>query len=183
MAVSEKLMTAEELLALPDDGMRHELARGELITMTPAGFEHGEVALALGGVLRVYVLEKGLGKVVAAETGFRLATDPDTVRAPDVAYVAQARIPEGGSPKGFFSGAPDLAAEVVSPNDSADEVQAKVTDYLAAGARLVWVVHPKTKTVTEYKSLDEVRVLTEDDSLDGGDVVPGFSMKVRDLFA
>jgi Uma2 family endonuclease len=76
-----------------------------------------------------------------------------------------------------------LAAEVVSPNDSADEVQAKVTDYLAAGARLVWVVHPKTKTVTEYKSLDEVRVLTEDDSLDGGDVVPGFSMKVRDLFA
>lgn len=183
MTVSEKVVTADELLALPDDGQRHELVRGRLRTMTPAGARHGQIALTLGGILRKHIVDNDLGVVVAAETGFRLESDPDTVRAPDAAFVSQTRIPEGGVPDGFWPGAPDLAGEVVSPGDSSEEVQAKVTDYLAAGTRLVWVVHPKTRTVTEYRSLDEVRVLREEDTLDGADVVPGFSVAVRDLFA
>ena len=183
MTVSEKLMSAEELLALPEDNLRYELMKGELITISPAGFRHGEIASKLDRVLGIFVEDNNLGTVVIAEAGFRLETDPDTVRVPDVAFVAQERLSEGDRPDGFWSGPPDLAVEVVSPNDSADEVQTKVTEYLAADTRLVWVLHPKTCTVTVYQSLDEVRVLTEDGTLEGGELLPGFSVAVRDLFS
>lgn len=185
MAVSdtEKLMTAEELLTLPDDGMRHELVKGKLVTMTPTGARHSSTAARLIRSLVNHVAEHDLGEVFASEGGFVLATDPDTIRAPDVAFISRERIPEEGLPDGFWPGPPDLAAEVVSPNDTSEAVQAKVGEYLDAGTQLVWVVHPNARTVTEYKSLDEVRVLTEEDTLDGGEVVPGFSAPVRELFA
>ncbi|MGQ9626401.1 MAG: Uma2 family endonuclease [Anaerolineae bacterium] len=179
--VQEKLMTGEELLRLPDDGFRYELVKGELIKMAPPGAWHGALAVHLGSLLNQYVRARGLG-VVTVEAGYYLARDPDTVRGPDVSFVSRARIPAEGIPKGFWPFAPDLAVEIVSPGDTAEEVMARVSDYLRAGTRLVWVVQPATKTVTEYRSFSQVRVLTEEDMLEGGEVLPGFVCQVAELF-
>ena len=176
------LTTAEELLALPDDGLRHELVAGELTTMTPAGDEHGRIAGALLVIAGGFVREHGRGAVYAAETGFRIATDPDTVRAPDFAFVARERLPEVSAPRGFGRGAPDLAAEVVSPGDTYEAVQAKVLQWLEAGTRLVWVVTPATRTIAVHAPGRDVRMLGEADTLDGGDVLPGFSCRVAEIF-
>ena len=119
--------------------------------------------------------------VVTAEAGFRIAHDPDTVRAPDVAFVRAERIPPGGV-KGFFQGPPDIAVEVVSPNDRASEVMAKAQDWLQAGCPLVWVVDPETRTISVYRSRSEISVLNETDTLTGGDVLPGFSVAVAEIF-
>ena len=151
--------------------------------MSPAGAIHGKIAMRTGRVIANFVDEKKLGEVYAAETGFTIAHDPDTVRAPDVAFVSRARIPEAGEPEGFWSIAPDLVVEVISPFDKASEVQDKVRDYLTAGVGLVWVVDPQTRTVTVYESLARARVLLEDDKLDGGEVLPGFELALADLFA
>ena len=177
-----RLITADELLRLPDDGWRYELLKGELIKMTPAGPRHGRIAMKLGSLLEQHASAHNLGSVYAAETGYRLEHDPDTVRAPDVSFVSRDRLPPEGESDRYWPFAPDLAVEVVSPSDTVSEVQEKVMDYIAAGTRLVWVAHPKTRTVTEYRSLAEVRVLTAADLLDGADVVPGFSYRVGELF-
>lgn len=182
MTIQRTLLTADELLRLPDDGSRKELVEGELRTMAPAGYEHGIVA---GNVLlRVgnHVQANRLGDVVAAETGFRIGRDPDTVRAPDVGFVAAGRFPGGRLPATFPDLAPDFLVEVVSPTDTAHEIEEKVRDWLRAGVRLLWVVYPSTRSVTVYRSMTDVRVLKEQDSLDGADVLPGFSCRVSDLF-
>jgi Uma2 family endonuclease len=179
---TKTLMTAKELLRLPNDGLRYELIKGELITMTPASPRHGRIAMQLGRLLANHVAEHQLGEVYAAESGFKLAQDPDTVRAPDLAFIVQVRIPPKEEQGGFWTVAPDLVAEVISPNDTAQDVQAKVVEWLAAGVRLVWVVYPDKRMVTEYRSLTQARVLTAEDSLDGGDVVPGFTCPLGDLF-
>jgi len=176
-------VTADELLAMPDDGYRYELLKGELIKMSPAGSEHGEVAMDLAGPLHSYVREKKLGKVYAAETGFKLESDPDTVRAPDIAFVRQERVEKTGCQRGFWPGAPDLAVEVVSPGDTVIEVENKVAEWLAGGTQMVWVVSPKLHTVTVYRSLTDITVLTEKDKLDGADVVPGFQIEIAEIFA
>jgi len=175
-------MTAGELLAMPDDGYRYELVKGALIRMAPAGSEHGEVAMDLAGPLHRYVKEHNLGKVYAAETGFKLESDPDTVRAPDIAFVGSERVKQTGRPKGFWPGAPDLAVEVVSPSDIVSEVENKVAEWLSAGAQMVWVVSPKLHAITIYRSLTDIVMLTEKDTLDGGDVVPGFQIRVAEIF-
>ena len=180
-AVQEKLMTGEELLCLPDDGFRYELVKGELIKIAPPGWEHGILAARLATLLDQYVRAHGLG-AVAVEAGYYLARDPDTVRGPDVSFVSRERIPPEGGPKGFWSGAPDLAVEIISPGDTAEEVMARVSDYLRAGTRLVWVVQPATKTVTEYRSFSQVRILTSEDILEGGEVLPGFFCPVAEIF-
>jgi Uma2 family endonuclease len=182
-ATFTKPMTADELLAMPDDGYRYELVKGELIRMAPAGSEHGEVAMDLAGPLHQYVKKHNLGTVYAAETGFRLESDPDTVRAPDIAFISRERVKQTGRPKGFWPGAPDLAVEVVSPGDTVSEVEEKVSEWLEGGASMVWVVSPKLHTVTVYRSLTDIVTLTEKDKLDGADVVPGFQMKVAEIFA
>ena len=133
MATVESISTADQLFEAPDLG-RCELLRGELVMMSPAGSKHGVIALRIGGLLMDFVEPRGLGVVFGAETGFCIASNPDTVRAPDVAFVRRERI-GGGLPEGFFPGAPDLAVEVLSPNDRASEVLAKVRDWLAAGRR------------------------------------------------
>ena len=120
--------------------------------------------------------------MTTAEAGFQLAHDPDTVRAPDVAFVRAERFPPGGV-KGFFQGAPDIAVEVVSPSDRASEVAAKVRDWLQAGCSMVWVVDPENRTVTVHRSRKDITVLTEADMLTGGDVLPEFSMPVLTIFA
>jgi Uma2 family endonuclease len=181
MAITPKLMTADELLRLPDDGMRHELIRGELTTMAPPGFEHGGLALAIGGELRAYVRTHGLGRVTS-EVGFRLSTEPDTVRAPDVAFVRRDRLPAADAAPGYFRGPPDLAVEVISPNDLYTEVDEKVAEWLEHGTRLVFVVNPRRKIVAVHRPGQTVTILTLDDTLDGEDVVPGWSLALRDLF-
>ena len=182
MSLTTRPMTAEELFHLPDDHMRHELVRGEHRTMTPAGFEHGAVIVKLGAPLHQYVAKHRLGLVLGAETGFIVTRNPDTVRAPDVAFVKQARIDAGGIPKAFYPGAPDLAVEVVSPDDSAREVAEKVQDWLAAGCGVVWVVNPAKRTVVEHRPGDVVRTLTDADELKAPDLLPGFSCRVADIF-
>lgn len=183
MAVKGNAITAEELLRRPDEDCRHELIRGELITMTPAGFGHGAVVLRIAGPLWQYVESERLGVVLAAETGFRLETDPDTVRAPDVSFVRRDRLPAGSLPTAFWTGAPDLAVEVLSPNDRVVEVDRKIADWLSAGASAVWVVNPRSQTIAIHRPDTTLRTLSVHDTLDGEDVVPGFRLPVADIFA
>lgn len=175
-------VTAEELLAMPDDGFRYELVRGELIRMAPTGDEHGDITMELAALLHRYVKANKLGKVYAAETGFKLESNPDTVRAPGIAFVRMERVQATGRLPGFRFGAPDLAVEVLSPSDRIKRVQEKVGNWLEAGAYMVWVVSPKLRTVTTYRSLSDIITLTEKDFLDGGKVVPGFQIRVADIF-
>ena len=183
MSTTTQVMTAEELLKLPRGQFRYELVKGELIKMPPAGFDHGVVIMNLGAPLTQHVKTNQLGVVCGAETGFVIERDPDTVRAPDIAFVRRERLPQTGRPKAFWPGAPDLAVEVVSPGDTFEEVEEKVAEWLSAGARLVWVVNPKRRTVTVYRSLTEAAILTENDELDGQEIVPGFRCRVAELFA
>jgi Uma2 family endonuclease len=173
-------MTAEELLELPDDHMRHELVEGELRTMAPAGEGHGWVAMAIGSKVFDHVEQQRLGRVYAAETGFILRRRPDTVRAPDVAFVAADRLPAKG--RGFAELAPDLVVEVVSPSDRASEVAEKAEMWLDAGVRLVWVVDPQARLAAVHHPGGLVTVLRQDGVLDGEDVLPGFRLPLAPLF-
>lgn len=174
-------MTAAELLQTPGLG-RCELVHGELILMTPAGFEHGRISAEIGGVLRDFVRPRALGVVTGAETGFHIGHDPDTVRAPDAAFIRAGRIPPTPV-RGFFPEAPDLAVEVLSPGDRASEVLAKARYWLQAGCHEVWVVDPETTTISVYRGPDQIVVLDLSDTLSGGDVLPGFSVPVSEIFA
>jgi Uma2 family endonuclease len=183
MATTHQLMTAEELLRLPDDGYRSELARGELRKMAPAGHIHGRVAINVTTPLDRHVRDHHLGVVYAVETGFKLASNPDTVRAPDAAFIRRERVEEVGDLEGYWPGAPDLAVEVISPGDTYTDVQEKVFDWLEAGTRMVILVMPRKRIVTVYRSMTDMIMLTEHDTLDGGDVVPGWKIPVRELFS
>jgi Uma2 family endonuclease len=176
-------MTAAELFELPDDGCRYELIAGELQRMSPAGDEHGRVGMELAIPLGYHIKQHKLGKLYLAETGFLIQTNPDTVRAPDIAFVRMERIQQTPKVKSYRVGAPDLAIEITSPGDTVREVEDKVTEWLGAGASMVWIVSPKLKTVTVYRSLTDIVTLTEKDTLDGGEVVPGFQLPVADIFA
>jgi Uma2 family endonuclease len=178
-----KIWTAEDLLTMADDENRYELVRGELTMMVPAGARHGRLTMRLGRAVGNFVEEHSLGEVYAAETGFQLESEPLTIRAPDVAFVRQERIPSAGVPEGFWAAAPDLVIEVISPSEGAQQVHEKVADYMRAGTHLLWVVYPATQTVMEYRPPMEARRLTAEDSLDGGDVVPGFRYPLEKLFA
>lgn len=182
MSTTIQPTTADDLLRMPDDGFRYELVRGELIKSSPAGNKHGRFAANVTAFLGVHVKANKLGAVYAAGTGFWLKSEPDTVRAPDVAFVSQKRLEEVGDVDGFWPGAPDLVVEVISPSDTYTEVEEKVFEWLGAGARMVVVVNPRKRAVTVYRSLTDIRVLTEDDTLDGADVVPGWRMTVKDIF-
>jgi Uma2 family endonuclease len=182
MTTTQQLVTAEDLLHIPDNGFRYELVRGELKKMAPAGHRHGRIAINVTTPLDQHVRAHNLGVVYAAETGFKLASNPDVVRAPDVAFIRRERVEEVGDVEGYWPGAPDLAVEVVSPSDTYADVQEKVFDWLEAGARMVIVVMPRRRSVTVYRALNDIIVLTENDSLDGGDAVPGWTMSIKDLF-
>ena len=182
MATTAKLVTAEELWRMPEppDGSRYEVLQGELIQMTPAGARHGRTTLAVGTVLFTFVSEKGLGHVVSNDTGVFTEKDPDTVLAPDLAYWSRQRLPE--LPEGFVEVPPDLAVEVVSPSDSQSYVHRKVLHYLDHEVPVVWVIDPKTRTVTVYRSRQDVCILGEAEEITGGDVLPGFSCRVGEFF-
>lgn len=176
-------MTAEELLQYSHEPYQQELIDGRLHEMEPPGAEHGYVAMRIGSLLMRHVEADELGLVFAGETGFKLASDPDTVRAPDVAFVAKPRVDEIGIPRGYWPGAPDLAVEVVSPNDRHSVVEGKALHWLEAGARAVVIADPPRRTATVYRSAHDIRVLHAGEALDLHDVVPGWSPRVDALFA
>lgn len=173
-------MTIEEFERLPDDGWQLELVRGQVVREPPAGHEHSRIGVRIASLLDAFAREHGLGTVTGADGGYLLFDEPPTVRAPDAAFVRRERLaPEI---KGFPPLAPDLVVEVISPSNTMSEIQAKVLEYLEARSRMIWVVDPDPRTVTVYRSRDEIRLLTESDELDGGDVLPGFRLKVSELF-
>jgi Uma2 family endonuclease len=182
MSTITRPVTAEDLFNMPGD-QRRELVKGEVRTMAPAGAGHGAIINTLAYLLTDYVRAKKLGVIFGAETGFRLAENPDTVRGADIAFVAAARVPAGGLPKGFWPGAPDLAVEVLSPTDTVEEIEEKVDEYLSAGAKLLWVVNPKRQTITVYRPGHNPVILRQHQELDGEDIIPGFKCRVADVFA
>ncbi len=185
MTTKTEPVTAEQLLRRSGDDRRYELVKGELREMAPAGSEHGAIAFNLGRLLGNHVVQGGLGQVYAAETGFKITSNPDTVRAPDVAFVARERVDAAGKVTGYWPGAPDLAVEVISPNDIHTEVVEKSLSWLEAGCRAVLVVDPGQRTVTVYRSLEDIRILRAEagDAIDGGDVVPDWRLPLTELFA
>jgi Uma2 family endonuclease len=176
-----RLMTAEELEEMPDDGQQYELMRGELVTMAPAGRRSGKLGMEIGSSLLVHVKNNGIGEVYGADTGFILSRNPDVVLAPDASFVRLERLKDVGE-DGFLPLAPDLAVEVISPSERAGHISAKVSEYLHAGVRLIWLVDPRRRIVTVYTPTHAARVLRIEDVLDGGDVLPGFSLPLAALF-
>lgn len=175
------LTTAEELLDMPDDGYRYELVRGEIRKMAPPGLYHGVNGSRIVETLLPHVRRNGLGEVPLPSPGFILSRNPDHVREPDVSFIRQGRIDEIGYTRRYFPEAPDLVVEVISPNDRYADVDEKVSDWLGAGVQMVIVVNERNHTAKVHTPAGAL-TLTEADTLDGGDVVPGWSMPVADIF-
>ena len=176
------LLTAEEVERISLPGKQVELVRGRLVVREPPGTWHGAIAAKLAYYLGHFVYRHELGLVFAQDTGFKIAADPDTVRAPDVAFVARERAGLVRA-RGYAALAPDLLAEILSPDDAPAEVLAKVADWLAAGTRLVWLVDPQRLEVRVYRRDGSLSVLRENDSLDGEDVLPGFGCPLMQVFS
>ena len=174
-ATLTKPVTADELLEMPDDGYRYELVKGELRKMAPTGHKHGIETMDVAGPLHQHVRENNLGAVYGAETGFVITQNMNT----GLVYYGFER---AGNVKSYWIGQPDLAVEVVSPGDTFAEVEEKVAEWLEAGTGAVWVVSPKLRTVTVYRSLTDIVTLTERDTLDGGNVVLGFRLPISQIF-
>jgi Uma2 family endonuclease len=176
-------ITDEDLLRLPRDGFKYELVDGE-IRVSPAGTRHGQVSVKLVILLGSHVQKHGLGVVLDPSTGFRLPgrkPGQKDVRSPDVTFVATGRFPEDKGPVGFAELAPDLAVEVLSPDDRRRDVLDKVGEFLDSGTRLVWVIDPEKRAAAVYRSLTDVRRLGPADDLDGEDVVPSFSCRLEEI--
>jgi Uma2 family endonuclease len=171
------VITDEELLKLPKDGYKRELVDGKIV-MSPAGYRHGRVIIRLATRLAAFCGQHGLGDVLDSSTGFRLPSR--NLRVPDVSFVARGRVSEP-PPEGFAELAPDLVVEVLSPGDSPRLILDKVGEYLGAGARLVWVIDPETRGAAVYRSLTDVKRVPPAGTLDGEDVLPGFSCPLADI--
>lgn len=175
-----RLLTADEFAEMNRLG-RSELIRGKVHKLPPPQMQHGWLASEIGWRLGEFVHQHQLGRTFAAETGFLIAQNPDTVRAPDASFIRADRLPETMS--GYFPGGPDLAVEVVSPSDTWSELLDKVSDWLAAGTRMVWVVDGERQRALVFRSMNDVHTLTGSQALDGQDVLPGFSLPLSELFA
>ncbi len=182
MTTKPRLINVEGLLELPRGRVRRELIEGELKEMAPAGHEHGHIAHETALSLGTHVKANELGRVYAAETGFKLASNPDTVRAPDMAFVSQERLQEVTSSTSYFPGPPDLAIEIISPNDRHNEVE-EVEMWLRYGVQMVVTLNPQLRTAMVYRSPDDIRMLREEGRLEGGNVVPGWTLPLIDLFS
>ena len=175
-------LTATEFLVHPAAAGPSELVRGEIRVMTPASGAHGVVAGALFAALNAFVEERKLGLAFPDNTGFQLPGLADTVRSPDAAFVANDRLPAGGIGRGWIAVAPDLIAEILSPSESKEELEAKLSDYRTAGTRMIWIVDPAQRVITVRDGDLPERLLTEGEILDGGRVLPGFALAVSSLF-
>ena len=175
-----RLLTAGDLLRLYGEGLRGELIRGVLCETMPTGIEHGKTVASLVAALVHFAGE--LGTVVASDSGVWLERDPDTVREPDVAFFSAEKMPLNARITGYAEVVPDLVVEVASPSDSRREVHDKAHMWLSHGVRLVWVVHPETRTVDAYRQDRDAETLSETDALDGLDVLPGFTCALSAVF-
>src|SRR5436190_13540295 len=178
-----QLMTAEELWRMPEDGKRYQLVRGELRAMSPPSIRHARLCMRFSRPLDEFVEKRSLGRVYVGDPGFMLARKPDIVLAPDVALIRADRLPTGPEPAGYWEGAPDLAVEVVSPNDTVYQVEEKVEDWLSLACAMVVVVSDKRRTVTVYRPGRSPRILRGDESFDGEDIIPGFRLPLTEIFA
>lgn len=181
MSATARLLTAEEFAALPGS-RRQELVRGEVVDTMPPGGVHGIIAGLIVALLIQWSKQSG-GGLVGVESCFIVERNPDVVRSPDVYYVRPERVPEGGAPEGFWTIAPDLAVEVVSPHDTAEEIEEKVSEYLAAGAIAVWVVYPRLRRVVAHTPDGLARTYGPEATLQSPDLLPGFALAIKDLFA
>ena len=177
-----ELLTAYDLLRLYSQGVRGELILGVLCKTMSVGGRHGETSMALGSEIRAFVRPRRLGRVAGTDAGVRLSRDPDTVREPDVAYFSAEKLPLDITVSGYYEVVPDLVAEIVSPSDDPRQVHDKAQMWQNNGVPLVWEIDPDTRTVRVHRIGHPIVTLTEEDSLDGGDVLPGFSCPVVDIF-
>ena len=176
-----KLLTADDLLRLHSEGVRGELIRGALHKTAANGIEHGEIAMNLGGMMRNVVRPNRLGRVVGSDAGIRLERNPDTVREPDIAFISAEKLPLDTRVRGYAEVVPDLVVEIISPNDRPVAVYDKAQMWLRFGVRLVLLIDPDVRTVTVMPQDGPAQTLTDADTLDGGDVLPGFSCAVSDI--
>jgi Uma2 family endonuclease len=188
MSTTTRLITADELLVMPrrdehGNDCCLELIRGEVKRMSPGGGTHGKLCMKLGAVLLAFVESNDLGAVFGAETGFTVERDPDSVLGADAAFVTKERLQSVEDEDKFLPFAPDLAVEVLSKSNTVAEIDEKIALYFAAGSRQVWIVNPKRRTVAVYSSPFDVRIFGEQDTLEGGDVLPGFSYELSKLFS
>jgi Uma2 family endonuclease len=180
-SVAHQILTADEFWQLPETDLSRELVRGEVMEAMPPGGQHGAIAAIVAMLLRSWAKGTG-GGYVGVEAGFTLARDPDTIRGPDVSYVRADRIPPEGIPEGFWELAPDLAVEVVSPSETAENVREKVRDFLQAGTPLVWVIYPRTREVIVHTPDGIARTYGRDATLGLGEGITGFNCSVAELF-
>jgi Uma2 family endonuclease len=175
-------MTAEELMNLPDDGFLYELINGELEKMPPPGHPHGRIAFRLSVLLGQFILDNGLGDGFINDTGFQLTWNPDTVLAPDLAFVTNERFAEGRNKEGYWPGPPHLAVEVLSPHDRLGKVRKKISQWFGFGVQQVWIVDPKHLTVTIYRSESDTTTFSGSDYLESQDLFPGFRLSLDRIF-
>ena len=173
---NEKLLTADDLLRLYSEGVRGELIRGALCRTTPTGLTHGEIVMNLGGALGNFIKPRRLGRLVGSDSGMLLERDPDTVREPDIAFISAQKLPLNVRLSGYYEGAPDLVVEIVSPSDGPREVYHKARMWISFGVPLVWVVNPENRAVEVHRPNQPLLSLTDNDILDGGEVLPGFQL-------
>lgn len=180
MVERERPCTAEDLATLPEDGLCYALVHGRLVAILPMSDVHGETVIALSLLIGNFVRAHGLGRLYAAKTGFKLTSNPDTVLAPDFAFVSRARVvPREGS---FLPIAPDLAVEVASPSNSRLELPEKIALFQVE-TRQVWIVYPRRRAVYVYTAEDQVTIHTDKSVIDGGDLLPNFELPVSQIFA
>ncbi len=179
---STALMTAEELMQLPDDDLRHELINGELITMPLPKLPHGRIATRLGLPLAQFVLENELGEVYISDIGYQVTWNPDTVLAPDVTFISKERLEQAGDVQGYWQGPPDLAVEVYSPGYRPGKVSERVSRLFSFGTKQVWIVDLKHSTVAVYRSESDIKTLSGSDYLEAQDLFPGFRIPLERIF-
>ncbi len=179
----QRLLTADDLLRLHSEGVRGELVRGVLHETMTCGHEHGEIVVNLVAALHNFVKPRRLGSLVASDSGVWLEKDPDTVREPDIAFTSAEKIPPGTRIPGYSEEVPDLVVEVKSPSDSRRYVADRAAMWLGHGICLIWIVHPETRSIDIHQTDHAIRTITDDDILDGGDVLPGFTCPLTNIFA
>jgi Uma2 family endonuclease len=181
VSVLPHILTALEFWKLPQNGTRRELVCGEVVETMPPGGRHGAIAASMATLLRIWT-QQNAGGYVGVEAGYLLTHDPDTVRGPDVSFVRADRIPASGIPEAFWNLSPDLAVEVVSPNETAEDVRAKVLDFLSAGTPLVWTIYPRTEEVIVHTPDGLARTYGPNDTIEFPDLLSQFTCHVAELF-
>jgi Uma2 family endonuclease len=180
---SPHIITAVEVANWPEEKRQGELVKGEWNLMPLTGWRHGEIVAQVSFLLKLYLREHPIGRLACNDPGAVLSHTPETLRGPDIGFIAMERVPPEGLPEQWWEGGPDLVVEVVSPSQSIAELLEKAQEFLAAGTRLVWVLDPEQQCVLVRTQIERVRVRKTTDTLDGGDVLPGFAARVAELFS